>query len=225
MNNDIVEIKGVNDGLLISLDPNEEWLTVTGELANRIDQKQSFYSGARITVDVGGRPVPRHEMTGLKALLERRGMSLVMVLSDSATTTEAAVTLDIRTAASSEVHNNQELPIDPEEEGEHAVFVKRTLRSGRTIHTMGNVVVVGDVNPGAEIIAAGDIIIWGHLRGNVHAGANGDETARVCALEMTPTQLRIAGYITTSPPEKRKQSYPEIALIRDNQIVVEAWKT
>jgi septum site-determining protein MinC len=84
--------------------------------------------------------------------------------------------------------------------------------------------VYGDVNPGAEIIAAGDIIIWGKLRGNVHAGAEGDENAVVCALDMTPNQLRIAGYITTSPPDKRRKPRPEVASIRNNQIIVEGWQ-
>jgi septum site-determining protein MinC len=86
------------------------------------------------------------------------------------------------------------------------------------------VVVYGDVNPGAEIIAAGDIIVWGKLRGNVHAGADGDESAVVCALDMTPTQMRIAGYLTTSPADKRRKPRPEVASIRGDQIIVEAWQ-
>ena len=61
------------------------------------------------------------------------------------------------------------------------------------------------------------------MRGTVHAGADGDETAIVCALMMTPTQLRIAGLITVSPPGKQQNIEPEVALIRNNQIVVEAW--
>ena len=84
-------------------------------------------------------------------------------------------------------------------------------------------VVYGDVNPGAEIIAAGDVFIWGKLRGNVHAGANGDESAIVCALQMMPTQLRIAGLIAVSPPDQRRNIGPEVAFIRNDQIIVEAW--
>jgi septum site-determining protein MinC len=75
-------------------------------------------------------------------------------------------------------------------------LIKRTLRNGRTIHSDGHVIVLGDVNAGAMIIAAGDVIVWGKLRGTVHAGARGDESAVVCALYLAPTQLRIAGYIT-----------------------------
>jgi septum site-determining protein MinC len=103
-------------------------------------------------------------------------------------------------------------------------MIRKTLRGGRTVQSQGHVVVFGDVNPGAEIIAGGDIVVWGRIRGIVHAGANGDETAVVCALDMTPTQLRIAGYITVAPSDKRHKAKPEMALIRNRQIIVEAWK-
>jgi septum site-determining protein MinC len=103
-------------------------------------------------------------------------------------------------------------------------MIKHTLRSGRIVYSDGHVVVFGDVNPGAEIVAAGDVIVWGRLRGTVHAGSNGDEHAVVCALDMTPTQLRIAGHIVISPPDKRRKPKPEVALVRDSQIVVEAWQ-
>jgi septum site-determining protein MinC len=58
----------------------------------------------------------------------------------------------------------------------------------------------------------------------VHAGVMGDENAVVCALDMTPTQLRIAGRIVISPPDKRRKPKPEVALVRDGQIVVESWQ-
>jgi septum site-determining protein MinC len=221
-------IKGVRDGLLISLDPAAEWGHVTSELAARIDAQSNFFAGARIIVDVGNRPVPKYELTSLKALLERRGLTLWAVLSESATTVDSADALDLRTSvggvpSASPVDRQDETAIDPEEIGTEGVMIRRTLRSGRTVHSGGHVVVYGDVNPGAEIIAAGDVLVWGRLRGNVHAGAEGDEAAVVCALDMTPTQLRIAGYIVTSPPEKRRKPRPEVALVRDGQIVVEAW--
>lgn len=221
-------IKGVKDGLLIELSPTEEWNPMTAGLAAHLDEKPAFFAGARIIVDVGERPVPKHELTSLKALLERRGLMLWAVLSASPTTNEAAEALDLRTNAGSTVPGRDEadyeMEINPEESGTTGVMLRRTLRSGRTVHSAGHVVVYGDVNPGAEIIAIGDIIIWGRLRGNAHAGADGDENAVICALDMIPTQLRIAGYIVTAPAEKRRQPRPEIALVRDNQIVVEAWK-
>jgi len=226
MHGSTVAIKGIKDGLLISLSPTEEWGVITADLAARIDEQIAFFAGARITIDVGQRPVSRHELGSLKALLERRGLTLTTVLSESHTTVDAAQSLDLRTNIAGALpgrERNDTLPINPEEAGTVGVMIRRTLRSGRTVHSAGHVVVLGDVNPGAEIIAAGDVIVWGRLRGNVHAGAYGDEGAIVCALDMIPTQLRIAGVFSTSPDDKRRKPRPEVALIRDGQIVVEAW--
>jgi septum site-determining protein MinC len=88
------------------------------------------------------------------------------------------------------------------------------------------VVVVGDVNPGAEIVAGGDIIVWGKLRGTVHAGAMGDDSAVVCALQLQPMQLRISGNVARSPEaNKTKQRVrPEMARVRGTEIVAEPWE-
>jgi septum formation inhibitor MinC len=79
--------------------------------------------------------------------------------------------------------------------GVSTLYHRGTLRGGQALHNMGNIVVIGDLNPGAELIASGDIVVVGALRGTAHAGAQGDRTARVIALEFAPTQLRIATVI------------------------------
>ncbi len=225
MQDELIAIKGVKDGLLIQLNVTEEWLSVIEELSARIDEQAEFYSGASVTVDIGSRPVPKYDLRTLKALLERRNLTLAVILSDSETTNKSAIALDLRTETGNKIPGRtlkETVPINSEEIGTQGIMFRRTLRSGRTIHSEGHVVVFGDVNPGAKIIANGDIIIWGRLRGTVHAGANGDESAIVCALDMSPNQLRIAGYSATSPPGKRRDLIPEVALIRNNQIIVEA---
>ena len=227
MQKELVAIKGVNDGLLISLSTTESWQSVTDQLASRIDEKADFYAGANITVELGERPVPKYELSSLKALLERRGLTLSLVRSESDTTQNSAYSLDVATdnhaaATMPEPAPQETAPVSPEETGTQGVLFRRTLRSGRTIHSAGHVIVFGDVNPGAKVIADGDIIIWGKLRGYVHAGAGGDETAIVCALDMSPSQLRIADYMVTSPAGKRSKIKPEVALVRGSQIIVES---
>lgn len=231
MSNEFVTIKGVNDGLLITLSPTEEWQQITAELASRLDEKSAFFAGAKITVDLGERPVPKYELSSLKALLERRGLSLLLVQSASATTLDSALALDLRANPTHQATPTveEDLAIDPDEDGTLGLLVRRTLRSGRRVHSRGHVVVLGDVNPGSEVVATGDIIVWGKLRGTVHAGAEGDENAVVCALDMSPSQLRIASAIAISPPnaskEKRQRSTPEMACVREQKIIVEAWET
>ena len=219
-----VAIKGSKDGLHISLSETEEWQGVMADLAARIDQQSAFFTGARITLDVGSRPVRKDELGSAKALLERRGLTLYAVLSESNTTIDAASALDLRANLIAPPQAEGSHTSVPEEDGNFGVMIRRTVRSGRTVRSQGHVVIFGDVNPGAEIIANGDVIVWGRLRGNVHAGANGDESAFVCALDMIPTQLRIAGYISISPQDKRHKPKPEMALIRDDRIIVEAWR-
>ncbi len=109
---------------------------------------------------------------------------------------------------------------------ENTILVRRTLRSGQKIHFDGNVVVVGDVNPGAEIVASGHIIVLGALRGVVHAGASGDEQAAVLAFRLQPTQLRIANHITRPPDDEiTGPEQPEIARIKDNMVTIEVFQS
>jgi septum site-determining protein MinC len=96
-----------------------------------------------------------------------------------------------------------------------------TLRGGQVLHHTGNIVVVGDVNPGAELLATGDILVFGRLAGIAHAGAQGDDSARIYALDLAPTQLRIATSIAAdAEPKRRSTPVPEAAIARDGRILV-----
>ena len=99
------------------------------------------------------------------------------------------------------------------------LYHRGTLRGGQALHNLGNLVVIGDVNPGAELVASGDVVVFGALRGVAHAGAQGDRSARVIALELAPTQLRIATLIATSDPGTKARG-PEHASIVDERILV-----
>lgn len=121
----------------------------------------------------------------------------------------------------------QGIPVDQEDlVDENTILVQRTLRSGQSIRYNGNVVVLGDVNPGAEVAATGNIIVMGALRGVVHAGAGGDEKAVVLAFRLQPTQLRIANHITRPPDNETVDTdHPEMARIRDGVVTIEYFQT
>lgn len=107
---------------------------------------------------------------------------------------------------------------------ENTILIQRTLRSGQSVHYPGNVVILGDVNPGAEVIASGNIVVMGCLRGVAHAGATGSEQAVVTAFRLQPTQLRIANHITRAPDgEYPEPDQPETARIRDGMVVIEKY--
>src|SRR5262245_61124069 len=118
-------IKGVKDGLLITLSPTEQWGAMTAELASHIDERGAFFAGARIIIDVGERPVPKYELSSLKALLERRDLTLWAVLSQSNTTKDAANALDLRTSVGSIVRApvDADTQVNPEENGVAGVLI------------------------------------------------------------------------------------------------------
>ena len=93
------------------------------------------------------------------------------------------------------------------------LYIQTTLRSGVEVRHRGTVIVLGDVNPGSSIVAEGDIFVWGHLRGVVHAGEGGNSLCRIMALHMQPTQLRIADKVARSPDQPPAQYQPEVAYV------------
>ncbi len=104
------------------------------------------------------------------------------------------------------------------------LYLRQTLRSGQVVSHSGHLVVVGDVNPGAEILAEGDITVWGSLRGIAHAGIGGNVHSEIRALNLQPVQIRIANAIARSPDRPRvhftSSTGPEVAKIVDGKIRV-----
>ena len=100
-----------------------------------------------------------------------------------------------------------------------------TIRGGQSLHNVGNIVVVGDVNPGSELVASGDIVVFGALRGVAHAGAQGDTNARVYALTLAATQLRIATYIAAdaSAHAPSTRVAPEVACVNNGRITIASY--
>jgi septum site-determining protein MinC len=217
-----IQIKGIRDGLLVTLGEGT-WPDVRDALLDHIEQQGQFLQGARLALDVGNHILKAAELGQLRDSLSGRGLSLWAVLSNSPTTEQTAQTLGMATRLSKprpdRVIESAETRLHG---GEPAVLLRRTLRSGFSIQHSGHVVIVGDVNPGAEIIAGGNVLVWGRLRGVVHAGAEGNENAIVCALDLSPTQLRIAGQIAISP-QRRGKSNPEMARLKDGHVVAEIW--
>jgi septum site-determining protein MinC len=216
-------IKGVREGLLVTL-PEGAWENVRADLLATIDERGDFFRGARLVLQVDDRPMGAADLGSLRDSLAERQAVLWAVLTSLPSTRAAAADLGLETSL-------EKAPAPEEDDGaeeaasdwDQAVFLKRTLRSGQSVRHPGHVVVLGDVNPGAEIIAGGHVLVWGRVRGVVHAGAGGDTGATVAALDLAPTQLRIASHIAVSP-KRRGTVKPEIALIRDGHLVAEPWE-
>ena len=221
---DTTAIKGIRQGLLVTLGGGD-WSAELSALETRLGASPSFFSGGRVALDVGAQELGRAEIEEARALLIRHQVELWAVIGTNPTTEataqELGLVIDLGPARPREPESAPEGGDEPPViEG---LVVRRTLRSGQSLRHPGHVVVIGDCNPGAEIVAGGDIVVWGRVRGVVHAGALGDEEAVICALDLAPTQLRIAGHIARSPEERRRQPVPEMASVHDGQIVAVPW--
>jgi septum site-determining protein MinC len=220
-----LEIKGIGDKLVVSV-PDGEWTTVLPDLLSALDDRGDFFKGAKLTLHLEDRELSPAELTDLREFLVEREVALWAVLTTCESTRVAAADLGLKTDTASQPARDSlaELPFGSELLGEDAVLLNQTLRSGQRLHHPGHVIVFGDANPGSEIVAGGHILIWGRLRGTVHAGAAGDEDATVCALDLMPTQLRIAGHIAVSP-KRRGRPRPEIVRVQEGQLVAEPWES
>ncbi len=244
----LVAIKGTKHGLTITLLPGPV-LEVLTELDERLTRTAAFFKGGQVTLNVENRSVSEHELKEIDGLLRRYHITLRKIATEDSQLAAAGASLGLLVGSAEPAtpaggdagtvarggardagsHAPPTVQAGPESElGDAAmqfpaVVARRTLRSGVSLRSEGHVIVVGDVNPGAEIIAAGDVIVWGKLRGLVHAGAMGDNNAVVCALFFEPTQLRIGNAIARMPERKKRRSVPEMASIRNGKIEVVEW--
>jgi septum site-determining protein MinC len=222
-----VAIKGTRNGLLLTLEPETPFSELLNALSDRLAEAPGFFRGASLALDTSRRLLRVSERTQLEDLLANYQMSVTPLEQITAAQQQAhaeAEAVSTSVTAPNTVTLSETLETQRElRESDDTLFLRRTVRSGQAIHHASNVVVLGDVNPGAEIVAGGDIIVWGVLRGMVHAGYPDNQNAYVCSLHLTPVQLRIAHLLSRPPEGKEVLPSPEVAAIRNGRIVVEAW--
>jgi septum site-determining protein MinC len=220
---DAISIKGTKEGLVVAIGEGP-WPDLVAQLEDDLQRKAAFFDGAHAILRVGTRELATEDLRQVQELLSANRMQMSGVVTSAEKTAEAATALDIPIALQSDDSWPVEAKAQHGEEPEEALFLKRTVRSGQTIQHPGHVTILGDVNPGGQVVAGGDVVIWGKLRGTVHAGAVGDDSSLVCALVLAPTQLRIGNHIARSPEEEpREPGVPEIARVQGDGIVVEPW--
>ncbi len=215
-------IKGTGEGLVISFQKSA-WKEMQSDLLERIDSNTAFFQKARIALEVGEAKIKSAELGKLRDILSQKEITLWAVLSTSDTTINAAQLLGIQTQLGIK-KGKTEKKNATSFEGEAAVWVERTMRAGYRIETRSHVILMGDLNPGAEIVSGGNVFIWGRANGAIHAGAEGDRSAKVYALELKPTQLRIAD-IMAAPFASKIKSQSEVASIEGDQIKINSWSS
>jgi septum site-determining protein MinC len=202
-----VKFSGTDYGLLMRLEWERSFPQLLVELEEHLQQSLSFFSGAQVFLEVGQRPILQRDMEQLTVVLERYDVALQGVISAPPSQRPAVAS-----------------PMPPPNAHTTLHIERRTVRSGEKIAAEGHVIVMGDINPGAEVIAGASIFVWGSLKGTAYAGIPDRSDAVIAALHLAPIQLRIAGHIAR-PPEAQsdRASMPQLARVSYNGIVVESW--
>lgn len=210
-----IVIKGVTvPALMIKLDRNR---TVEENIAELEDKLSSaFFKGSMAIVDPSEVSLTEEDKRKIEDTLERHNTKFLGYRSS-----EREEKKEVASADPPHVRKS----LDAINEKKSVEIVNKTLRSGQKIEHDGDVLIIGDVNPDSYVVASGNIIVLGTLRGVVHAGASGDESAVVMALKLMPQQLRIASFFTRAPDVIEAPEYPERAFVRNNQIFIEKIQT
>lgn len=212
---ELITIKGGRGGLRVMVSDACEWADATAALQHQLQSGAALLQGMKLSLDLGQRDLAPHALEELHTMLRQYQSTPVDIVSESRTVRSEAralglvATPPVRAAA----------PAEPEPT---STVMTRNVRSGQVLRHHGDVMLLGDVNAGAEVIASGSVIVFGRVRGMVHAGAMGDRDAVICAIELSATQIRIADLRARAPEEPGLKT-PEIAAIVDDRITVHAW--
>lgn len=205
MNTELCTIKGSREGLVITITDASQFGEVLSSLERQLFASQSFFRGSSAKISLKQGELTVTQMDEMERLIADYGMRL-----DREPPAARTPLYQAPRGGGVETEESKE---------DNTLLVRRTIRSGQRLHYDGNVVVMGDVNAGAEIVCTGDILVLGSLRGVAHAGAEGKIEATVFAFRLEPTQLRIAHLISRAPDEKLPQpSGPEVARVVENSI-------
>lgn len=204
MHNHGIKVKGEKDGLnlIVNLTEFNSLDSLLEAINDKLQKGKKFYKGATIKITVDVNSLDSRELRKIRAFLYDEFM--------------------IKDCSFVDIRETEKKAFNGINEGK-TKFVKKTVRSGQRLEYPGNVVIIGDVNSGAEVYAAGNIIVLGQVKGSLFAGCSGNDNAIISAMELTPQVMKIADLITRSPEDIDKPRYPEVAKIKNGNIVVEPY--
>lgn len=217
MRTDLIKFKGnIKEGLNLEFNA-EDFDIIISELEIKLKTHKDFYEACRNIYIVDEALTDYQKETLEKVIMKYSNMAV------NYTMREEVVMDKVKNESTNEkqiINLNNNFPGIKEDK---TLFVTSTMRSGQNIVYDGSVIIFGDVNPGAEITATGNILVYGYFRGIAHAGCNGNKEAVVFSTRLKPIQLRIADLIAISPDEDFVPDTSEIARIVDEQVVIESY--
>lgn len=198
-----VTIKGTKDGLVFFMDDTCSFEELLADLREKIEHShQQILSGPliRVSIKLGKRYCTHEQQEELTKIIRQKGNLVIHLVEADVITREEAFAERLKSSFQVQVH---------------------TIRSGQVLEMEGDVLLLGDVNPGGTIRSTGSIYVLGHLRGYAHAGFSGDTESIIAAAVMNPTQLRI-GEVVSKPGEEwtKNSGGTEFAYLENETMLV-----
>lgn len=211
MQNSVV-IKGSKSGMTVILHPDPPFEELYEAVAAKFRDSAKFWGSVQMTLSIEGRKLsPAEELRIVDAITENSQIQILCLIDT-----------DGERIARSEKALTERLM---ELTGRTGQFFRGDLTRGDVLESEASIVVIGNVEQGARVIARGNVIILGALHGSVHAGAGGNDEAVIAALEMAPSLLRIGNFQTTSKEKgKRLGRGPMVASVSGESILVSSVK-
>lgn len=201
---------------------NNDWTELWQSLNHHLNASEKFWEPQTlVTMQARDRLLDGSQLSAIAHALKQVDLHLFSIETSRRQTAVAAATSGYSVIQPPPVPVQNQGITTPQIKHGEPLYLKTTLRSGMEVRHNGTIILCGDVNPGGAIIAQGDIIVWGRLRGLAHAGVQGGafgspydlRASRIFALQLQPTQLRIADVVARAPNTPPQQQQPEIAYI------------
>ena len=207
-----VIIKSFKNGLSVNLDPNMEFGELYTEVGKKFRESAKFFGNAQMIISFEGRYLdPEEERLLLGTITDNSDLSIICLIGHDEDKQQQYVVASNKFSAESEKNNVQ--------------YYKGTIRGGEVIETDSDLIILGDVNPGAEVISKGCVTVLGTVYGTIRAGYDNNRYAMIIALELKPTKLQI-GDISTKNIEKKSGIFktkqnPKIVYVKEETIITD----
>lgn len=206
---ELVAMKGTKSGIVIVLNEEAAFEELKQAVSEKFKESAAFWGEATKAVSFQGKKLSDDEKMQLVDCIQENCHLLIPCIMEE---DEA-----LETAFQNSIENRQE-----EIDYSTGQFFKGNLRSGQVMEFETSVVILGDINVGAQVVSTGNVIVLGSLYGTVYAGAAGKENAFIVALKMNPMQIRISDVIARSSDEKQETpAEPQIAYLQDGAIYID----
>jgi len=224
MNQNIIAIKGTLKCLVIHIDTQFDFSDVKTALKKHLSDSNGFFKGAKFKFHPSNDTLTPEQYKDLEQVCLEYDLTPIIETED--TTIEIIKDSNVAESKLPEEEHKNFLGLSDTELNQQSHFISKSLRNGEKLTFKGNLILLGDINPGSEIVATGNIIVMGSVKGVVHAGAEGDLGSFIVASILDPMQIRIGNLIACkSESESIKHHSPEIAQVDQGQIVISPYLT